>query len=93
MTKRQVTRGGRSALGMAVASLLLLGAWWASAETCVGLRCMPMGVVAAMASENPGLAPTTASDAISRVSQSGSLLLLGSAFAVAAHLLKRQRSS
>jgi hypothetical protein len=92
MTMRQVTRGGRSALGMAVASTLLIGAWWASAETCGDLRCTPMGVVTAMA-ENPILAPTVAADPLSRVSQAGSLLLLGSAFAVAGHLLKRQRSS
>ena len=93
MTKRQMKRGGSNAIGMAVASLLLLGAWWASSETCVGLRCMPVGVVAAMSSETTFLAPAAESDGLSRVSQSGSLLLLGSAFALTAHLLKRQRFS
>lgn len=76
-----------------MAALFLLGAWWTSAENCVGLRCMPVSVVAAMSSENPFLAPTAGSNELSRVSQSSSLLLLGSAYALAAHLLKRQKSS
>ena len=93
MTKRQMTNGGSSALGMAVASLLLLGAWWASAETCVDLLCLPVGVVAAMSPDNSIVAHLPGADGLSQVSQSGSLLLLGSAFALAAHLLKRQKSS
>ena len=93
MTMRQAARGGSNALGMAVASLLLLGAWWASSETCVGLQCMPVSVVAAMSSDTPLPASAAGSDGLSQVSQSGSLLLLGSAFALTARLLKRQKYS
>ena len=90
MTKRQITRGGTSAIGMVMASLLLMGAWWASAGSCAGLQCVPAGVVAAMSSETPFVASTIGPD---DPSQLGSLLLLGFAFGLAARLLKRQRVS